>query len=533
MYENMINDYRICFEGLPDPVFYKSFYPPGGCGSAKWLWDFFNYAQGLKLDKDKEGHKFEEYHRLYIDDIRDLLNAVMRDNEHSKRGVVVIPSSKKDAVNRVTEIVREVLARNPSPYKDLTRVVVRTEDKPTAHSGGKRSIRGNVDTLKVLSPQEVKGLKVVVVIDDILTSGSSFRGMNQVLRDAGFEGLLVNFAFARTLPSEAIGIYVNHESGFMLKGFPRMKNLERNPPSKNIPVEHGCQIVFNDGSCKTYQSDYEILKKAGYIKCQTESGAYRAVFDPAITLRFSDGSVFDFSNIGTVAKHLKNVTYRPPIDGIIFDLDQTLLEDTIRDIAYEENPYNASPFPYKPYDGVRELMKLHIPFAVVSNRPESNLINIIQERVVEEALYPDWHEGSDAADAGISKWNTICHGHHNLDQKKVFIPAYKLPENVFSFPSETIDGYKCCFYKPCTRGIDQAKNWLIDQFPGLEKDSRIIGLGNTHEDIISYNTAGIESCLALWGVPEYLKTYALDNWGADYVLYNLKEFIDWCRNGGV
>lgn len=76
--------------------------------------------------------------------------------------------------------------------------------------------------------------------------------------------------------------------------------------------------------------------------------------------------------------------------------------------------------------------------------------------------------------------------------------------------------------------MNQAKLYLIQEFD-LEESSRIIGLGNTPEDMIAYNKAGIESVLCLWGVPKRLRNFAVVNWGADYIFNSFFEFSKWSR----
>lgn len=203
MYENMLNNYMIWFEGLTEPVFYKSFYPMGE-KDTEWLWELFNYSQGLKLDKDGDGRKFNAYRQRYIDDLRELFNTVIKDMPSTQRGVVAIPSSKARVVNRVTSLIREVLANNPRPFKDLTQVVYRCADKESAHVDGKRSFQDNIQTIDIKDTSMLNSCKVIVVIDDILTTGKSFKAMNWVLRNKGFEGQIVNFAFARTFPTEGL-----------------------------------------------------------------------------------------------------------------------------------------------------------------------------------------------------------------------------------------------------------------------------------------------------------------------------------------
>lgn len=528
MYENMLSTYRIWFEGLPYPVFYKSYYPMGG-NDAEWLWDLFNYAQGLKHDKDQDERKFNDWHNVYIDDLRELFNTVMSETPHQRRGVVVIPSSTAGAVNRATKLVREVLETNPRPFADLTKTVYRQQTKQIAHDSGQRSYQSNYQTLGISSTQDIQSLDAIIVIDDILTSGTSFRAMNQFLVDAGFEGKLYNFAFARTTPVEGIKNILNHESDLSLKGFARINALSRIRPTKSNIIRYGFQVIFDDGTVKSFDSNCVCIKRACYTKVQTESGAYRVEYDPVIKLRFGDMEV-EFADEDDVRRSFKNISYRPEIEGIVFDFDQTLLNDTIRDMSYEEG-VTTQPFPYRPYDGIRELMELGIPYAIVSNRPQMKLRPLIRNREVEMAVYPDRYLPREDGEPE-NQLNIIYHG-NDIHPDKIILRPSTLPKNLFSYPRiEDMNGFPCNYYKPCIQGINQALIFLFDNFDLPEPEARIIGVGNTPEDIIAYNTAGLESCLALWGVPDYLKDYATEHWGADHVFERVQDFTEWCRNGG-
>lgn len=43
--DNLLANYRIFFEGMPDPVFYKYFYPTGD--NTGVLWDLYHYGPRL------------------------------------------------------------------------------------------------------------------------------------------------------------------------------------------------------------------------------------------------------------------------------------------------------------------------------------------------------------------------------------------------------------------------------------------------------------------------------------------------------
>ena len=75
--------YRL--EGMPAPVFYKSFYPMG-C-ETDGQWEMLRYAQGLKADKDPERCHFDKFFDTYKRDVCDLLADVSADFPGRKIGL--------------------------------------------------------------------------------------------------------------------------------------------------------------------------------------------------------------------------------------------------------------------------------------------------------------------------------------------------------------------------------------------------------------------------------------------------------------
>lgn len=382
----------------------------------------------------------------------------------------------------------------------------------------------------------LRSCKVIVVVDDIVTSGKSFDAMNRTLRNKGFGGQIVNFAFARTVPSEGLKVLLNHEKDFQLEGFSLPDSSQRSSPQKKKPVRYGFHFTFEDGTSKVSDS-CGITKKAHYREKRTAGGAYRMVFDPGVQLKLDDGTLVDFCDLDDVRNRVKNVAYRPSVEGIVFDFDQTLLDDAVRDSTYEEDiatwGHRSTDTPYRLYDGVQELMGLQIPFAVLSNRPEKQLQELFHNRSIEEGMYPERYDPGNYEDGNECYLNRIYHASGKISPDRILIRGFQVPKNVFSFPSEEVDGYTRRYYKPCLEGVHRAMGFLFENFGLSENDARIIGVGNTHEDIIAYNMAGLESCLALWGVPEFAQQYAMERWGADHAFYTVEEFIEWCRENGA
>ena len=53
---------------------------------------------------------------------------------------------------------------------------------------------------------------------------------------------------------------------------------------------------------------------------------------------------------------------------------------------------------------------------------------------------------------------------------------------------------------------------------------RIIGIGNTKNDIIAYKAAGIEAVLVTWGIKYYYNDY-----GADYIFNTPAELLEFIK----
>ncbi|MBQ3328559.1 MAG: SEL1-like repeat protein, partial [Eggerthellaceae bacterium] len=215
-----------------------------------------------------------------------------------------------------------------------------------------------------------------------------------------------------------------------------------------------------------------------------------------------------------------------PIEGLVLDLDQTLLDDPVRDVDYEENlgaSTPAMPSPYAPYEGTRELTGLCVPYAIVSNRPERQLLRLVGEPPLHDALYP--YRGGSQGVPSVSESRAKAYSGSAWGTP----PPGSLPRNVFSFPTATSGGYTVRLYKPSPVGVADAVGYLQSEFMGGRSDARVVGLGNTYEDIVAYSAAGIESALALWGVPDAMRRHAAGTWNADHAFGSVEEFTDWVK----
>lgn len=136
--KELLNRYEVLFEGMPEPVFYGSYYPMGNKDGShrNELWSMFDYARGLKRDKDTSGELYAQYVNTYRSDLVDLLSCILTNGPGRCCGIACIPSSDPKTVNRTTELVQSMLADQPGLFGDLTRSIIRTSKKQAAHAGG-------------------------------------------------------------------------------------------------------------------------------------------------------------------------------------------------------------------------------------------------------------------------------------------------------------------------------------------------------------------------------------------------------------
>lgn len=192
-----------------------------------------------------------------------------------------------------------------------------------------------------------------------------------------------------------------------------------------------------------------------------------------------------------------------PIDAIVLGLSQTVLDDSVRDMEFEGGLGEESPMPYRAYPGASQLKDISMPWAIVSNSSPARLRRITMDGELCETL-------------GLKRY-----GEGEL-------PEDELPENVFSVSKRMGKSGNSLRPKPRPDGINRAIEYLL---PNIwdRRTSRVVGLGNTPEDMVAYSEAGIESCLALWGVPKYLREEAIATWPCTFRFETFEDFMVWCQ----
>lgn len=473
-YDELLKGYGCQFEGIPKPIFYKDLFPTSFLGTEmEGFWDQYNFVRGLKYKSNvvssHETHnkdKFDQNKELYLSILKHFIGKIFSDNEEAKIGIITIPSSKKNVINQVTNLVREYVSTNEAQnLDDLTLRFNRVKDKDIAHETGHRDPISNMTTLLFDSDVNLNEYDVIVVIDDVVTSGNSFVAVNTIIADMDFTGEIINFAFSRSMNRMSIEYY-----------------------ETEIPTHY----------------------------------------------------------VGEDTKK---------ISGIIFDFDQTLVNDEIRKQEFESKVVEVSRkivnntkfmtdnnYTYNTYNGVYELQNKNIPFAIVSNSYKDRLLVLFQLNSILSSIYPNTYRAKQKKPDKLENNEILWHEKYQETISYLSIDGrvnrffFKRPKNLFVTPIEErksgeSEKSQIRYAKPHPKGVLEAKKWLLENF-NFNESPRIIGVGNTYEDIKAYKAAGLESILGLWGVPKLLKKYAKDNWGADHCFETVIDFNNWIEKIG-
>jgi len=461
----LLDQFRFQFEGLSKPVFYYDLYPTSYFydDMKPHDWQRYRFIQGLKVDKKMELEKrknliqyFTENMQLYLQILRKVIYIF---DDKYRVGVLTIPSSTKGYKNVVTKMVQKAVQNSSGQVKDLTSSLVRIKDKEPGHlKDGNRDSQMNIETLK-FEYSDLQNIDILIVIDDVVTSGFSFRAVNNIIENQGFKGVIINFAFARSM----------NQVGF--------ENYDMWDKQNRI-------------------NEYEKNKNIGNIR------------------------------------------------GLIFDFDQTLIDSSYKNEEFE-NRLSVLPeklrwkfveninSPYELYEGIDEIINLKIPFAIVSNSRRLRLRMLTQLENIQNILYPEvkkLREFMHVTNRDIQMYNLLWKKDTDINGRmrngSIWRYIKEGAKNIFPTPIHYLDfnneNNYIMYPKPHEKGVLNAIDFLQSNFQ-IENGERILGVGNTLEDIIAYHKAGIEAALALWGVPKIACEYARNSWGADYVFDTPKD----------
>ena len=136
------------------------------------------------------------YENANIEDLRQRIKDWLKGILDNKDIVIAIAPghSPQSAPNFLHDIVGSLIHGNIKDGRDLLK---RTREVPKAAQGGPRDQRLHEDTIEVTDPSKVKN-KMVYIIDDIWTTGSTLQACASLIRRAGASDVKV-FAVGKTV----------------------------------------------------------------------------------------------------------------------------------------------------------------------------------------------------------------------------------------------------------------------------------------------------------------------------------------------
>lgn len=200
------------------------------------------------------------------------------------------------------------------------------------------------------------------------------------------------------------------------------------------------------------------------------------------------------------------------IDGIIWDFDQTIVDSRKRNKKFEDSIFDLvnrniqenCTLEYDVYENLNDVFNYisdKIPYCITSNRP--NFVN-------KYLSFPKIH--------------TNIFPQRRIDLfNKSFYYYYAEKDDISKFNCKLLvrkKGEEC--YKPSSDLITKSIELLKERTNTPAK--RIIGIGNTKNDIIAYKAAGIEAVLVTWGIKYYYNDY-----GADYIFNTPAELLEFIK----
>lgn len=103
-------------------------------------------------------------------------------SEDNQAIILTIPSSTADSISGMNEVVSQMYASDPE--HDSSNWLRRTRSIPKAAQGGTRDEALHVQTMELLHPEQFRG-RTVIILDDVKTSGASFKAACRVVKAAG------------------------------------------------------------------------------------------------------------------------------------------------------------------------------------------------------------------------------------------------------------------------------------------------------------------------------------------------------------
>jgi hypothetical protein len=204
------------------------------------------------------------------------------------------------------------------------------------------------------------------------------------------------------------------------------------------------------------------------------------------------------------------------IDGVIWDFDETIVNSRDRKVEVEQNLFNGKGFNYNFYNKevVYEMYKdledifdilanKSIPYTVVSNR-YSLMIKLFKQKLLREKVFP------------FEQKNGITFYYKEENEKGY--RDYTHSDWLIKPRAKSFYGYHT---KPAYLSVTDS----IKQIKQYSSGNRIIGIGNTKNDIIAYKAAGLETVLVTWGIHYRFNR----DYGADHVFHDPRQLLDFLK----
>lgn len=164
----------------------------------------FNFKKPI----EKKGQQDWHYKEKAIKEITDLILNLRNWEKWSQYTWIPMPSSKIPSDSGYDDRLLQVLSRlkNQYPALDVRNILFSKRNRESAHSSGHkkelRTIEFHQKNLEVITSNEVKTdpPKVIVIFDDLITSGAQFKATQSLLRNSYPQAVIVGFFIARNNP---------------------------------------------------------------------------------------------------------------------------------------------------------------------------------------------------------------------------------------------------------------------------------------------------------------------------------------------
>lgn len=185
-------------------VTYAFNYFPTGVGRFHDIFSDY-FQKDIKGNKKKESVEIKpvfirKWAAQYLISYIEELMRVQQINDAGSIGIMIVPSSPEKRWNAALEEILNDVVR----LKEVTNcahVMVRHTGREAAHNANDRTVETNVDTMRIDDPDILRNLSILIILDDITTTGNTYKACDEVIkRDAAgiFSGEIKHVALAKT-----------------------------------------------------------------------------------------------------------------------------------------------------------------------------------------------------------------------------------------------------------------------------------------------------------------------------------------------